>query len=62
MSRLFDYFYILATIAFTVYGQLMLKWRIERFGAVAVPGYRDLFRLCCWVPGIAGMDGGDDQI
>jgi drug/metabolite transporter (DMT)-like permease len=34
MSRLFDYFYILATIAFTVYGQLMLKWRIERFGAL----------------------------
>ncbi|MHC8349692.1 EamA family transporter [Pseudomonas sp. RT4P38] len=34
MARLFDYVYIFATIAFTVYGQLMLKWRISRFGAL----------------------------
>jgi len=34
MTRVFDYFYILATIGFTVYGQLMLKWRIEKFGAM----------------------------
>src|SRR5699024_1613492 len=26
------YFYILGTILFTVYGQLMLKWRIDKFG------------------------------
>lgn len=32
MNRLIDYFYILATIGFTVYGQLILKWRISRFG------------------------------
>jgi drug/metabolite transporter (DMT)-like permease len=32
MSRLFDYSYILATIAFTVYGQMILKWRIAQFG------------------------------
>jgi uncharacterized membrane protein len=32
MSRLLDYFYIFATIAFTVYGQIMLKWRIAKFG------------------------------
>lgn len=32
MSRLFDYFYIAATIGFTVYGQLVLKWRIVKFG------------------------------
>lgn len=32
MSRLFDYFYIAATIGFTVYGQLVLKWRIAKFG------------------------------
>lgn len=32
MTRLFDYLYILATIGFTVYGQLILKWRIAQFG------------------------------
>lgn len=25
------YFYIFGTVAFTVYGQLILKWRIERY-------------------------------
>ncbi len=34
MSRFFDYFYIAATIFFTVYGQLILKWRITQFGAL----------------------------
>ncbi len=28
------YFYILGTILFTVYGQLMLKWRIDKFGSL----------------------------
>ncbi|WP_211451725.1 EamA family transporter [Collimonas antrihumi] len=32
MARFIDYFYILATIAFTVYGQLILKWRIGQLG------------------------------
>lgn len=32
MSRHFDYLYVFATIAFTVYGQLILKWRIMQFG------------------------------
>lgn len=32
MGRNLDYLYIAATIALTVYGQLMLKWRIEKFG------------------------------
>lgn len=32
MPRTFDYLYILATIVFTVYGQLILKWRIASFG------------------------------
>ena len=32
MTRLVDYSYILATIGFTVYGQLILKWRIAQFG------------------------------
>jgi uncharacterized membrane protein len=32
MLRLIDYLYIVATIGFTVYGQLILKWRIARYG------------------------------
>ena len=28
------YFYIFATIFFTVYGQIVLKWRINSFGAL----------------------------
>jgi drug/metabolite transporter (DMT)-like permease len=31
-SRIVDYLYIFATIAFTVYGQLILKWRIATLG------------------------------
>lgn len=34
MNRHLDYLYILATIGFTVYGQLILKWRIAQFGAL----------------------------
>lgn len=32
MIRLIDYSYILGTIIFTVYGQIILKWRIEIYG------------------------------
>lgn len=32
MSRYFDYLYIFATLGLTVYGQLILKWRISQFG------------------------------
>lgn len=32
MIRHLDYLYIVATIGFTVYGQLILKWRIAQFG------------------------------
>lgn len=32
MQKVYDYIYIFATIGFTVYGQLVLKWRIEGFG------------------------------
>lgn len=32
MLRLLDYLYIIATIIFTVYGQLILKWRITAVG------------------------------
>jgi drug/metabolite transporter (DMT)-like permease len=39
MTRLFDYFYILATIGFTVYGQLILKWRISKFGPLPVDAF-----------------------
>jgi len=30
------YFYILATLLFTVYGQLILKWRIAYYGTLPV--------------------------
>lgn len=36
MPRSFDYLYIFATIAFTVYGQLILKWRIRSFGPLPI--------------------------
>ena len=34
MPRLLDYLYIFATIGFTVYGQLILKWRISTYGSL----------------------------
>ena len=36
MSRPLDYLYIALTIAVTVYGQLILKWRIAEFGPLPV--------------------------
>src|SRR5699024_497287 len=30
------YFYIFGTIIFTVYGQLMMKWRIDKYGSLPV--------------------------
>jgi uncharacterized membrane protein len=43
--RLFDYAYILATIAFTVYGQLILKWRINSLGDMPA----DAFEKVKWL-------------
>ena len=34
MPRIFDYFYIVTTIVFTVYGQMILKWRISSFSSL----------------------------
>lgn len=36
MNRFFDYLYIFATIGLTVYGQLILKWRIVQFGSFPI--------------------------
>src|SRR5450755_2143910 len=33
-ARFSDYLYIVATIGFTAYGQLILKWRIRDFGVL----------------------------
>lgn len=33
-ARFYDYFYIAATIGFTVYGQVILKWRVRGVGAL----------------------------
>lgn len=48
MSRLFDYFYIFATIGLTVYGQLILKWRIAQFGPLPV-GLTDKLKFLSWL-------------
>lgn len=39
MSRSLDYLYILATIGLTVYGQLILKWRVGLAGSLPVGGF-----------------------
>jgi uncharacterized membrane protein len=48
-SRAWDYGYVFLTIAFTVYGQLVLKWRIADLGAMPA-GLREkiawLLALC----------------
>lgn len=33
-ARINDYFYILFTLILTAFGQILLKWRIEKFGAL----------------------------
>lgn len=35
-----NFFYIIGTVVFTVYGQLILKWRIADYGVLPVP-FRD---------------------
>lgn len=42
MSRIADYIYIFLTIGFTVYGQLILKWRIGKFGPLPVDAFDKL--------------------
>jgi drug/metabolite transporter (DMT)-like permease len=42
MPRLVDYLYIVATIGFTVYGQLILKWRIAKFGLLPADFFEKL--------------------
>lgn len=48
-ARAWDYGYVFATVALTVYGQLVLKWRIADLGAMP-PGFREkivwLVALC----------------
>jgi uncharacterized membrane protein len=36
-ARWLDYFFIFATIALTVFGQVVLKWRMDQFGALLDP-------------------------
>jgi drug/metabolite transporter (DMT)-like permease len=38
MTRLVDALYIVSTVLFTVYGQLILKWRIAQLGALPSGG------------------------
>ena len=44
-QRLSDYLYIALTIAFTVYGQLVLKWRIPHLGSLPAAGRAKLVFL-----------------
>ncbi|MEE9356695.1 MAG: EamA family transporter [Methylococcaceae bacterium] len=39
------YFYILGTVAFTVYGQLVLKWRIDQYGELPSTSIKKLVFL-----------------
>lgn len=39
------YIYIMGTVLFTVYGQLILKWRIERYGCLPTPFFEKLIFL-----------------
>lgn len=39
------YLYIAGTILFTVYGQLILKWRIAQYGALPADGFAKLLFL-----------------
>ena len=52
--RSVDYFYIAATIVLTVYGQLILKWRMEQLGPMPAGLGPALRQLLWWVfdPGI----------
>ena len=40
-----NYSYILGTVLFTVYGQLILKWRIGNYGALPDPIQQKVFFL-----------------
>lgn len=42
MPRFLDYLYIFSTIGFTVYGQMILKWRIAKFGPLPADTYQKL--------------------
>lgn len=42
MTRYFNYLYIFATIGFTVYGQLIFKWRIDRVGPLPAGAFEKL--------------------
>lgn len=42
MTRIFDYFYIFATVILTAYGQVILKWRIGKFGTMPVESIEKL--------------------
>jgi multidrug transporter EmrE-like cation transporter len=42
IPRLVDYLYIAATIGFTVYGQLILKWRVGFYGQMPIEAIEKL--------------------
>ena len=42
MARLYDYSYIFMTIGFTVYGQLIMKWRVSNTGSLPEDSFEKL--------------------
>lgn len=45
IGNFMGYFYIIGTIFFTVYGQLILKWRISNYGALPAETYEKIIFL-----------------
>lgn len=45
MGKVVSHLYILGTILFTVYGQLIIKWRIMKYGQLPDAFYSKLFFL-----------------
>jgi len=48
-ARILDYGYILATIVFTVYGQLILKWRIASLAPLPQETWPKVQQLVWWI-------------
>ena len=56
-SRMSAYLYIFATVAFTVYGQLIFKWRMQRFGVLPADPAEKIKALLRLVPDPAILSG-----
>ena len=71
MLEIMNYFYIVATIIFTVYWQIRIKWQANKGGSLLEDAMNKLqfggqpLRGECFYCGLSGfseLDGGHDQI